>query len=311
MVSSTATSVRSTHDGNTFLVKEPGTIKSTKKDAAAFASLLEKPQPGCNALDLKNLTRADESRFTRWQETVLLRTLVNNRAGPGKNEGEGLSDMSSCLEFNVIGTHSSFSGAHVDGLPGTWLRVLTGTKLWFIPDDMSPDDWEAFGRLGPDWIPAGPCKIIVLEPDDVLVMRSGTPVVHAAMSLDLCILQGGMFWEFSSAAGILESLRWIAENQLATNEELALQLPDVIERLVQLLDSSPELFTTHLSQPDHDAHIQDLRALAEDMWNLGCACKAGCRSSCPCELDGRRCLPWCAGHSKKGKGQMRACMKIL
>ncbi|KAF4547291.1 Hypothetical protein D9617_48g089520 [Elsinoe fawcettii] len=255
--------IRTTYTGRMFSVKEAGSQHASEMDAEQFADLLENPKHGYNALDLGDLVRGDEPLFTRWLELTLLRSLIDSRTGGSKSEKGEYHDVLSCLGFNLVGTYASFSGAHVDALSGTWVRVLSGTKLWFIPNDMSESDWEAFRNLGPAWIPSKTCKIVILERNDVLVMRPGQRTVHAAMSLDLCVLQGGMFWDYDEVEGTLEDLIWLANNPITTNEELALQLPDVIERLISRLEKWPDLFTARMDETRREGHNGSL-ALDDD-----------------------------------------------
>ncbi|KAF4547280.1 Hypothetical protein D9617_48g089410 [Elsinoe fawcettii] len=221
--------IRTTFTRQMLSIKEAGSQHASQMEAACFADLLERSKAGYNALDLRNLALADEPLFTRWSELTLLRSLVDTRAGGSKSGRIEYQDLLGCMSFNLVGNHASYSGPHVDALSGTWVRVLLGTILWLIPDKMDEADWKAPREFGPAWLPSGTCKIIVLERVNVLVMRPGRRVVHAAMSLDPCVLRGGMFWDYGEVEDILKDLLWLIDNPLATNEELALQLPDAIE----------------------------------------------------------------------------------
>ncbi|KAK6421566.1 hypothetical protein LTR95_016798, partial [Oleoguttula sp. CCFEE 5521] len=197
-----------------------------------------------NALSLPNLSRADEPRLTRLPRFRILDTLINRRKArayysAGKQVWSTPVDVASCRDFNVLGGSGAFSGAHVDALVGTWLRTLFGRKLWFVVscDTMTSADWEKFAEIGDSWDPAGRGRAILLEANDVLWMPPGVKVIHAVLTLDPSLMQGGMLRDDLNLDAILEGLHWIGLHQHATNEAMAWQLGEVLDELRDVFQS--------------------------------------------------------------------------
>jgi hypothetical protein len=185
----------------------------------------------------------------------------------GKSTGSFLTDVSGTTNFNVLGTASAFSGPQLNALSGTWVRNLDGVKLWMIVPKSTMDaaEWEAFGKLGSNWVPRSGSKLLVLEQDDVLFMPPGSKIVHAVHSLTDDVMEWGMFWDDLDVIATLQAILWIGKHQIATNEGFAHQLPRIIDELGLLVRSQVDRFRGSLSRADFldvfDGIVSELKKL--------------------------------------------------
>ena len=258
-----------------------------------------------NALSLDNLSKAIEPAFVRWPRYRLLRDLVVRlKARYQTNTAKQVRyyDVASCEEFNILGGRGAFSGAHVDALNGTWLRNLFGTKLWFTVLNSSMDDkaWDDFAQHGPLWDASRRARAILLLPGDVFFIPPGLLLIHAVLTIDPCGMQGGTLWDDRNISPILENLQWIGSNQLATNEPIPYQLPEIIQELESRMDE--DRFFNLGDDSNFRSALRNLR-------DLGCVCSDNCRpNKCSCKKSHRRCTPFCREHEPTGDEEF-PCMQ--
>ncbi|KAF2158750.1 hypothetical protein M409DRAFT_61408 [Zasmidium cellare ATCC 36951] len=262
---------------------------------------------GDNALNLRDLAKAQRPAFTMMPRFRLLETLAESCYGePGKEVCSRPVDVASCGSFNILGQRGAFSGAHVDSLAGTWVRNLDGLKYWMIvPSSDMGSEVSAFCEQGDRWLPHGKERLILLEQDDVLLMPPGPPQVHAAHSPRTCLMSGGMLWDELNILSILHSLVWIGQNQQATNESVAYQLPGIINALQNLVQSDSARFSSHYPPGTFQRKFEDA---LQTYKALGCSCATNETEICPCDAAGRRCTAQCAGHPKLPESSQFDCM---
>lgn len=258
-----------------------------------------------NALSLSDHVRAIEPGLVRCHRYRLLddvlTQIVANRQGSTAKQVR-YHDIQSCLKFNILGGRGAFSGAHVDALDGTWLRTLFGRKLWWIvpASSMSSKDWEALAKNGDSWDPGTKARAIPLGPDDVLYLPPGFCVVHAVLTIEPSLMQGGVIWDEETLPSILANLYWIGVHQEASNEPLPYQMKEVVDRL-EILSNR----TGHPLNSKKQAIANGIRG----MRSLGCKCFPCSKSSnCLCRHQGRRCTPFCFNHLPKRSNEW-ICMK--
>ncbi|KAF2870600.1 hypothetical protein BDV95DRAFT_462850, partial [Massariosphaeria phaeospora] len=142
-------------------------------------------------------------------------------------------DCEACLRFALFGERYSYSGWHMDILNGTYVTIVTGLKAWFIYTGPWTDKEKTeFSQKGMTWTPApGTVKMIVLRPEDTLVMRPGFPVIHAVLTLDDSLAAGGMIWANTAIPKIMENLAYILPYAVTTNELIPRQLPEYLDAL--------------------------------------------------------------------------------
>lgn len=256
----------------------------------------DRQHEGINALNLRNFTKSHTPLFTMIPRFRLLETLVDRtqNVSTGKRVEAQVIDVASCISFNVLGLKGAFSGAHVDSLSGTWVRILEGIKLWMIvpPQEM---DWSTFSTEGSLWEPRGRERLILLEQDDVLFLPPGANIVHAVHSPTDCLMEGGMIWDESNIVSILRTLHWIGRNQRSTNEAIAFQLPQIVQELTNLVHEHPDRFRGSFR---HEEFLESFHQALNDLKSLGCPClPQECGSgTCVCFLEQRRCTAWCSSH---------------
>jgi hypothetical protein len=168
---------------------------------------------GANLLDLEGITNAIKPGLTRVSRFRLLdylnqRLKIGYTGDYGKKSMRTPYDIKSSQSFEIFGFSGAFSGAHLDVLGGTWLRNLFGVKLWIVVPErlMATADWAEFSRDGPSWNPRGKGHTIVLGPGDVFFMALGIRVVHSVLTLETCLMTGGMVWDELTILPTLQGL---------------------------------------------------------------------------------------------------------
>lgn len=118
------------------------------------------------------------------------------------------------LSFNRIESSGAFSGPCLGSLGGTWLHVLKGRRLCaFVPRErFSTSFRDAFVGNGLEWEPQNEQRLVLLEPDDVLVLPAD--VVCAQLAVSAGVSFEGSFWDerdwgryFAAAAAQWEAVR--------------------------------------------------------------------------------------------------------
>ncbi|KAK3065753.1 hypothetical protein LTR53_018071, partial [Teratosphaeriaceae sp. CCFEE 6253] len=201
-----------------------------------------------NGLDIAPWACADKPLLTHFLRYRLLDSLVRELRPLGKQTLSTPFDVQGCLLFDLLGFPGAFSGAHMDCLNGTWIRTLFGSKIWMIvpPSSMSDEDWSEFANQGDQWDPKGKGRAVFLDPGNVLFMPPGVPLIHAVLTTDTCVQEGGMVWDTQNILPVLRNLFWLANNQAATNEAYPHQLYAVIGKLKDVVLDKPEKFARNM-----------------------------------------------------------------
>jgi hypothetical protein len=265
-----------------------------------------------NAINLRKIANADAPLLTRMSRFRLLETLTERAAniGPGKRISSQVNDVSDCLGFDLLGFEGAFTRPHVDALVGTWVRCLSGEKVWVFAPGMDAKDWGDFARDGPHWCPADKGRVIILEKDDVLLLPPGVRTLHTVFTLGPSLMEGGMLWDECNIPALLDELLWVAQNQSCTNEAIAYQLPSIIDTLeVWVEEHGPRISASG----NNANYCQIIKRGIMELRNLGCKCVRGCTKNrdCPCRIQRRRCSAWCSKHPNLpgyAKNQIRQCM---
>jgi len=195
----------------------------------------------------------------------------------------------------------------MDALAATWVRNLCGVKFWMIVrnTEMEEDDWAAFLQSGSHWKPNGKERLVVLETDDVLIMSPGIRIIHAVLTPESNLMEGGMFWDDRNLLNILSVLHNIGRHQASTNEPIPFQLPRIIDRLEKLVSTDFNRFKAQ------DTGFEALFAdRVRDMRDLGCCCqKRKCSPrGCSCLQESRRCTSFCSKHTSLPPNSVNTCM---
>ncbi|KAK6431659.1 hypothetical protein LTR95_012178 [Oleoguttula sp. CCFEE 5521] len=262
-----------------------------------------------NALNLRDISKANAPRFTRWPQFRLLDCLVERvrwawNPGTGKRTFQDPYDVAGCLNFNLLGfggsehpEENAFSLPHVDFFASTWLRCAGGEKDWGVvdPRSMSSDDWNDFKVQGEDWMATEHNQVTCerLRRNDVLVLPFA---IHFVGTPKTALLTGGMFWDFRNTLETLEKVLWISQNLKTTNEDMALQLPEILDELQHWMTKEPSRFCDDATK--EQIFVTKATSIFQGFWKLGCQC-ADCviSSRCKCRKANRRCTSWC--HRKR------------
>ncbi|KAF2122015.1 hypothetical protein BDV96DRAFT_562796 [Lophiotrema nucula] len=235
-------------------------------------------------------------------------------AGKEQRKVYYLSDLEACLSFLLYGQRGSLSMWHMDILNGTWVRCVSGIKLWFVyTGPFDEEAKEAFAKWGTHWTPPkGTVKCYVLKPGDTLIMRPGYPIAHSVISLEDSLMTGGMMWPRSGIAPVLENLSYIMTHPRVTNEDIPRQLPNFLNELQLLMRENPSPRDYTFTDEDKKA-VDNLKDLLYPKFSCAAKCVGGCKASCPClaKSDDKNpgCSVWC--HSSFALNPDDGCTKTL
>lgn len=231
--------------------------------AQEFVARMRNGQPKLNALSLGDIL---EGRTPAWIHQARFRTLaqlIGRMSGAGKTMSSKPTDLESCRRFNILASDGAYSDFHFDILGPTWLRCLTGRKLFLLKEDTDDEAVAVVIESGTLFIPAG--------------------WQHAVLTLETSAMLGGMLIDRNECPAFLRAMIRAAGTPSLSNEPLPLQLPSLIKELREMM--TPDW-------PHRDLSIE----LIERLESMACTCRGGCRLQCPCQEARRRCLGWCADH---------------
>ncbi|GAB7336528.1 hypothetical protein MBLNU13_g09805t2 [Cladosporium sp. NU13] len=100
------------------------------------------------------------------------------------------------LSFNRIESSGAFCGPCFGSLGGTWLHVLQGRRLCaFVPREKLEKTSlrDDFVRNGLEWEPQNEQRLILLEPEDVLVLPA--EIIYAQLAVSAGVSFEGSFWD--------------------------------------------------------------------------------------------------------------------
>ena len=192
----------------------------------------------------RNMTKSHRPTFTMLPRFHHLETLIQGHL-PDTQRPNDLSpfDLWTCTGSNTVNQSGAFSGAQAYTLYGKWIRVLEGTSyLLVVPEAEMTSEWKAFAEQGRNWLPRGRERLIVLDKDDVLLIPSGSRIVHGVHSASDCLTEGGILWDSLNIVNILRSILWACENNLTTHEPLLQELPTILKGLQRLVSTKPGRF---------------------------------------------------------------------
>lgn len=206
-------------------------------------------------------------------------------AGKQLTEQDPVTDISGCMEFNILAGKLAYSKPHVDLLNGTYIQCLFGLKLWIVAVGIAELEWQDFLQHGGDWSPPENKTIaILLRPGDTLLMLPGVRVVHTPLTIMPCLMQGGMIWDSLALPSILSNMRDICINPTSTNEDI----PHEMQQMLAMLESMDGIL---------DVAREAVRSF-RDTVAYGCCLNAKvCAETCLCQERGWRCTPLCAKHT--------------
>lgn len=217
------------------------------------------------------------------------------------------NDLSSSLEFALFGMRGTFSGPHVDAVGGTYAGVLEGEKGWPLIIDATEEEKASFQEKGDLWIPApGRLKMVVLTAGDVLLMPPGVICIHAPLTIQSCLMVGGMIWDNNRVLDLMRGVEMLANHPQMSNEAFPRQFIPFLDALEEHIEDFQGDFT---GDQDHSRNLgqtvpvsdftHEFKSIKEAIRRrISCAHKKnkGCSSDCVCRavgMNGNRCHDWC------------------
>jgi hypothetical protein len=239
---------------------------------------------------LGDIAKANKPSFTRLYRFTQLERLVDRwklgKVGIAQKQIHLTAfDVASCLNFNLLSTRGAFSGPYRDASGGKWLRNLFGKILWWVvpPHEMTSHEEEKFAREGSAWNPRGKIRALIQEQDDVLILPHDPGIIHASMTLENALLDGGLFWDDRHLVELLEFMLVGLKNPATTNEPAAFQMPELVQELE--------------SYPGCQEDLQRLMPIILELRSMKCACHEECLPEfCACRITGRQCWSLCNNH---------------
>jgi hypothetical protein len=238
-------------------------------------------------------------------------------AGKRKAEPDWLVDLESCLRFALLAERGALTLTHLDILNGTWATCLTGAKFWCLyQGEWDQETRSAFASEGLWWTPEkGTVRGVYLGPGDTLIMRPGFLIGHSVLTLDDCIMAGGMMWSMDDIGKIMGNLEYIMGHANVTNEHIPRQFPAVLETLLDLATAA-----SRPNSPCSDADIRAMRSLRGKLKPiLSCQCGGGCHEKdCKClnlseqerNLREPGCTTWCHSSIADLNDPLRVCARL-
>lgn len=153
--------------------------------------------------------------------------------------------VSGGLSFSRIETSGAFCGPCVSPLGGMWLRNLMGWRLCaFVPRAMmTADMYLDFARETLEWLPQDCLRLILLEPNDVLILPPG--IVCAQLAVDgLSVSLEGAYWDELEAGRYFTAMEWAAMNPTCPTQIPQCARPFAWKGLQSIARENPQRFTS-------------------------------------------------------------------
>ena len=170
----------------------------------------------CDSLGAQRPAFLSHNRFRLLHKAVTRVTCHPVECGDGGGAGCGDVAHSLCvsggLSFNRIESFGACSGPYLDPLGGTWIRNLEGRRLCaFIPrEQLTTSLLNDSVRDGMEWWPHDRQRLVLLEPDDVLILPPN--VVCAQLAVDAGVSFQGSFWDEQEWGRYFAAAQWAVKN---------------------------------------------------------------------------------------------------
>lgn len=170
----------------------------------------------CDSLGAQRPAFLSHNRFRLLHKAVTRAMCHSVEWGGGG--GAGCSDVahslcvSGGLSFNRIESSGACSGPRLDPLGGTWIRNLEGRRLCaFVPrEQLTTSLLDGSVRDGLEWWPHDKQRLVLLEPDDVLILPPN--VVCAQLAVDAGVSFQGSFWDEQEWGRYFTAAQWAVKN---------------------------------------------------------------------------------------------------
>lgn len=169
----------------------------------------------CDSFGAQRPALLSHNRFRLLHKAVARAACQSAEWGGG---GTGCDDVahSFCvnggLSFNRIESSGACSGPSLDPLGGTWIRSLEGRRLCaFVPhEQLTTSLLDGSVRDGLEWWPHDKQRLVLLEPNDVLILPPN--VFCAQLAVDAGVSFQGSFWDQQEWGRYLAATQWAVMN---------------------------------------------------------------------------------------------------
>lgn len=124
------------------------------------------------------------------------------------------------LSFNRVETSGAFSVPCLDPFGGTWIRALRGRRLcaFVLRAKSTTSLRDDSVRNSLEWWPGDEQRLILLEPNDVLILPAD--VVCAQLAVDACVSFEGSFWDEQEWGRYFAATQWAAANPIHVKTQI-------------------------------------------------------------------------------------------
>jgi hypothetical protein len=110
-----------------------------------------------------------------------------------------------------VETTAAFTGPHVSAFGGSWFRTLVGRRLCIFAEETGLKKTPYLG-----WQPSNRARLILLEPNDVLILPPG--FVFAHLTVDPSATLEGNFWDERDISRYLKATRVTRRSSFLASE---------------------------------------------------------------------------------------------
>ena len=149
------------------------------------------------------------------------------------------------LSFCRIETSGAFCGPCVSPLGGMWLRNLMGWRLCaFVPRAMmTADMYLDFARKTLEWLPQDCLRLVLLKPNDVLILPPGIVCAQLAVNGPSVSLEGA-YWDELEAGRYFTAMEWAAMNPTCPMQIPQCARPFAWKGLQSIARENPQRFAS-------------------------------------------------------------------
>lgn len=153
--------------------------------------------------------------------------------------------VSGGLSFSRIETSGAFCGPCVSPLGGMWLRNLMGWRLCaFVPRaTMTAEMYSDFARKTLEWLPQDYLRLVLLKPNDVLVLPPGIVCAQLAVH-SLSVSLEGAYWDEREAGRYFTAMEWAAMNPSCPTQTPQCARTFALKGLQSIARENPQRFAS-------------------------------------------------------------------
>ena len=235
------------------------------------------------------------------------------------------SDITNCGQFNLLALpgavsqwHQDANGVHTYALaekrtddpneaPDAVVKYWPSFPMYHLAPEDQKNALAQYAKDGTNWRPkpAGGIPLIALVPGMFMIQQPGN--IHAPITLTACFMAGGMAWKENGFRESLKVMRFLAENNHCTNEEVPRQVQEILRLLANEIEADPTKYGfASDSAEDLKEFYASLKIIHSAVPDAYCQCRGPCvKGKCQCMMLNLRCGTRC--HPKKVFDHRKPC----